>query len=80
MLFLPYNHNQFIQLQNFEFHLHPLKKTPTEGTPPVGPGPTGGQLALKTYNPTQSICIHMYTFKPFLKVVGVKKKFTMRVT
>ena len=30
-----------------------LRKTPTEGTPPVGPGATSGQLALKTLQPNR---------------------------
>ena len=37
-----------------EYGVGSFRKTPTEGTPPIGPGPTSGQLAL-TYNPTLRI-------------------------
>ena len=37
-----------------KYGLGPLKKTPTEGTPPIGPGPTSGQLAFNL-QPTNQI-------------------------
>ena len=53
-----------------------LRKTPTEGTSPIGPGPTSGQLALKTYKnraQVKKLCIYMnvYVNVFFLKVLNV---------
>ena len=41
--------------QSFPLFGNSLERSPTEGTPPVSPGSTSGQLALKTYSNSSEI-------------------------
>ena len=57
----------FFSSRNFhKYVLGSLRKTPTEGILPTGPGPSSGQL-VKSYNPTQSNLTYFLELKYFLQ-------------
>ena len=48
-----------------------LRKTPTEGTSPIGPGPTCGRLALKPTTQPYMLSFKCITITPWLYTANV---------